>query len=273
MPRRHDAVRHELTVGGRTEVAVDANARAHHRILELLEPRRQVGEMLFAHFAVGIGVGADAGIMAREPSARRAMTRFAADAVLGGNGARGARGAVAAETHLRLGGIADAEIARDELAAIVIEDRPGAAVRTAGGRGLLPLHQLVLADDCAVAFHPAVAGRPRARSDAGVARAAFALRPRGRRKGERRNGEREQHRRQNAKCRGTTGGKCRARGTTGGKCRPRPIAALLPSVRRHPQYPFFPIRRLLRSGSIYTTPKASIASATFLNPAILAPFT
>ena len=37
--------------------------------------------------------------------------------------------------------------------------------------------------------------------------------------------------------------------------------------------PLFPNPALLRLEPIYTTPKASIASATFLNPAILAPFT
>src|SRR3546814_2188841 len=75
------------------------------------------------------------------------MAVFAADAIFGRHRGRLARGAVAAEAHLRLGGIADAQIARDELAAIVIQDRPGAAVRAAGGRGFLPAHQLVLADD------------------------------------------------------------------------------------------------------------------------------
>src|SRR3546814_3663923 len=80
--------------------------------------------------------------------------------------------------------IADAEIARDELAAVIVQHRPGAAVRAAGGRGFLPAHQLVLADDGPVALHPAVARRPGARGDTGVARGAFALRPRGRREAE-----------------------------------------------------------------------------------------
>src|SRR3546814_7377981 len=53
MPGRHDAVGDELAVGGRAEMAVDAHPCAHHRILELLQTRRQVGEMLFAHFAAG----------------------------------------------------------------------------------------------------------------------------------------------------------------------------------------------------------------------------
>src|SRR3546814_2676711 len=52
--------------------------------------------------------------------------------------ARRARGAVATEAHLRLRRIADAEIARDELAAVIVQHRPGAAVRAAGGRGFLP---------------------------------------------------------------------------------------------------------------------------------------
>src|SRR3546814_7450217 len=93
------------------------------------------------------------------------MAVFAADAIFGRHRGRLARGAVAAEAHLRLGGIADAQIARDELAAIVIQDRPGAAVRAAGGRGFLPAHQLVLADDGPIALHPAVAGRSGARSE------------------------------------------------------------------------------------------------------------
>src|SRR3546814_4053720 len=63
MPGRHDAVGDELAVGGRAEMAVDAHPCAHHRILELLQTRRQVGEMLFAHFAAGVGVGAHARIM------------------------------------------------------------------------------------------------------------------------------------------------------------------------------------------------------------------
>src|SRR3546814_1003877 len=69
------------------------------------------------------------------------------------------------EAHLRLRRIADAEIARDELAAVIVQHRPGAAVRAAGGRGFLPAHQLVLADDGPVALHPAVARRPGARSE------------------------------------------------------------------------------------------------------------
>src|SRR3546814_6487168 len=82
-----------------------------------------------------------------------------------------------------------------------------------------------------------------ARGDTGVARGAFALRPRGRREDEGGNRQREQHR--------GKGGKSRARGKTGGKCHPRPIAALLPSVRRHPQYPFSPTRALI-------TPRAEL---------------
>src|SRR3546814_14399616 len=69
-------------------------------------------------------------------------SRFAADAVLGGNRARRARGAVATEAHLRLRRIADAEIARDELAAVIVQHRPRAAVRAAGGRRFLPAHQI-----------------------------------------------------------------------------------------------------------------------------------
>src|SRR3546814_15667877 len=95
--------------------------------------------------------------MARQPAARRTVARFAADAVLGGNRARRARGAVATEAHLRLRRIADAEIARDELAAVIVQHRPRAAVRAAGGRRFLPAHQPVLADDGPVALHPAVA--------------------------------------------------------------------------------------------------------------------
>src|SRR3546814_8430896 len=82
-----------------------------------------------------------------------------------------------------------------------------------------------------------------ARGDTGVARGAFALRPRGRREDEGGNRQRAQHR--------GKGGKSRARGKTGGKCHPRPIAALLPSVRRHPQYPFSPTRALI-------TPRAEL---------------
>src|SRR3546814_2800702 len=73
MARRHDAMGDELAAGRRTEMAVDANPRAHHRVLELLEPRRQVRQMLAPHFAVGIRVRPDARIVAREPAARRAM--------------------------------------------------------------------------------------------------------------------------------------------------------------------------------------------------------
>src|SRR3546814_18409732 len=67
--------------------------------------------------------------------------------------------AVATGASLLLRRIADAEIARDELAAVIVQHRPGAAVRAAGGRGFLPAHQLVLADDGPVALHPAVARR------------------------------------------------------------------------------------------------------------------
>src|SRR3546814_19832035 len=79
------------------------------------------------------------------------------------------------EAHLRLRRIADAEIARDELAAVIVQHRPRAAVRAAGGRRFLPAHQLVLPDDGPVALHPAVAGRSRARGDSGIALTAFAL--------------------------------------------------------------------------------------------------
>src|SRR3546814_16817702 len=79
--------------------------------------------------SVGIGVGAPALIMARQPAARRTVARFAADAVLGGNRARRARGAVATEAHLRLRRIADAEIARDELAAVIVQHRDRKSTR------------------------------------------------------------------------------------------------------------------------------------------------
>src|SRR3546814_18245152 len=56
MARRHDAMGDELAAGRRTEMAVDANHRAHHRVLELIETRRQFRQMLAPHFAVGIRV-------------------------------------------------------------------------------------------------------------------------------------------------------------------------------------------------------------------------
>ena len=73
MPCRHDAVGDELPVAGRSEMAIDAHPGADHRILELFQPRRQVGEMFLAHFGIGIGAAPDPGIMAGEPAARRTM--------------------------------------------------------------------------------------------------------------------------------------------------------------------------------------------------------
>src|SRR3546814_4338336 len=77
MPRRHDAVGDELPLARRSEMAVDAHPRAHHRVFQLAKARAQIGEMLLAHLGIGVGGGADPGIMAGDPAAGGAVTRFA----------------------------------------------------------------------------------------------------------------------------------------------------------------------------------------------------
>src|SRR3546814_21098459 len=77
MPRRHDAVGDELPLARRSEMAVDAHPRAHHRVFKLAKARAQMGEMLLAHLGIGVGGGADPGIMAGDPAAGGAVTRFA----------------------------------------------------------------------------------------------------------------------------------------------------------------------------------------------------
>src|SRR3546814_14317753 len=77
MPRRHDAVGDELPLARRSEMAVDAHPRAHHRVFQLAKARAQIGEMLLAHPGLGVGGGADPGIMAGDPAAGGAVTRIA----------------------------------------------------------------------------------------------------------------------------------------------------------------------------------------------------
>src|SRR3546814_13712494 len=117
--------------------------------------------MLLAHLGIGVGGGADPGIMAGDPAAGGAVTRFARHPILDrACPAARRRIAVAAEAHSGAARIAAAEILGDEATAAVRQHRPGAAVGAAGGRGLLPPPEFVLLDDGAVAFLPAVAGRP-----------------------------------------------------------------------------------------------------------------
>src|SRR3546814_7630648 len=52
-------------------MAVDAHPRAHHRVFQLAKARAQIGEMLLAHLGIGVGGGADPGIMAGDPAAGR----------------------------------------------------------------------------------------------------------------------------------------------------------------------------------------------------------
>lgn len=225
MPRRHDAVGDELPLARGPEMAIDANARAHHRILQSAQAGAQIGEMLLAHFAAGAGVVADPGIVARDPAPRRAVAGFAGDPVLDRRGTAARRRiAVAPEAHRRARRIADAEVAGNELAAAGVEHRPCAAMRAAGGRGFLPAHQLVLTDNDAVALHPAVAGRSRAGRNTQETPAAFALRARRRRR--KRRGDRKHGKQQR---------QCRHR-------RPRPIAAPDASVRRHSHESPFALR-------------------------------
>src|SRR3546814_10803434 len=82
MPRRHDAVGDELPLARRSEMAVDAHPRAHHRVFQLAKARAQIGEMLLAHLGIGVGGGADPGIMAGDPAAGGAVTRFARHPIL-----------------------------------------------------------------------------------------------------------------------------------------------------------------------------------------------
>ncbi len=136
MARGHDTVGDELPVGGRAEVAVDAHTRADDRVFEFPEPRRQVREMLAAAFR-----GRDRRSFRRRHNGWRASRPRGRGTILqptpssAGTARAVSGGAVATEAHLRLGRVADAEIARDELAAVVIEHRPGAAMRAAGVEG------------------------------------------------------------------------------------------------------------------------------------------
>src|SRR5688572_14218811 len=108
-------------------------------------------------------MGAERGVVRRDPAARRAVAGFAADslrklearAALGGRGGR----RVAAEAGGLAGRIADPEGRRDLPPAQATKHRQRAAVRACARRGLLPGRDLVLANDLAVAFGAAVAGR------------------------------------------------------------------------------------------------------------------
>src|SRR6185503_10873439 len=124
-----------------------------------------------------VGVGAADRIMARDPARGGAVAGLAADAValLEARAARSRRGAVAAQAHRRAARLADAEPLRDHLAARLLKDRISAAVRAGGARRILPQHDLVLADDRAVAFASAVAGGAAAAGDADEGGAARAL--------------------------------------------------------------------------------------------------
>ena len=91
--------------------------------------------------------------MARQPARGGAVADPAADSValLEAGAARPGRRRMAAEAHRRLARLADAEPLGDHLAARVAQHRISAAVRAGGGRRVLPEHDLVLADDGAVA--------------------------------------------------------------------------------------------------------------------------
>ena len=89
--------------------------------------------------------------------------------------ARSGRRRMAAEAHRRLARLADAEPLGDHLAARVAQHRIGPAVRAGGGRRVLPEHDLVLADDGAVALAAAVAGGAAAAGDAHIGGAAAGL--------------------------------------------------------------------------------------------------
>src|SRR4029453_2029174 len=112
--------------------------------------------------------------MARDPARGRAMAGFAADAVgdLEAGAARSRRGCVAAEAHRRVRRLTDAEALGDHLAARLAQHVVGAAVRAGGAGRVLPEHDLVLADDRAVALAAAVAGGSAAAGDADMCRAA-----------------------------------------------------------------------------------------------------
>ena len=134
------------------------------RILERDEAARDVG-----------GVGAADRIMARTASPRPAPWQLSqpTPSEVWKRAPRGPAGVAWQPRHIgALGRLADAEPLGDRLRARLAQHRPGAAVRAGGGRRILPEHDLVLADDRAVAFAAAVAGGAAAGGDADIGGAA-----------------------------------------------------------------------------------------------------
>src|SRR4051812_42777884 len=147
-------------------------------------------------------MGAADRVMAGEPAGRRAVAAFAADAVgeLEARAARAGRGGrgVAAEAERRGRGVAEAEAGGDPARARLAQHGPGAAVGAGRGRGVLPDHQFVLADDGAGRLGAAVTSRAGAARDADEAAARVAGRGRGSRLEEQDEQERGEERRGSA---------------------------------------------------------------------------
>src|SRR3546814_6242934 len=92
------------------------------------------------------------------------MAGFAAHAVLRQETrpTRPRRSGMASQAGRRGSRIAQPQSRRDLLPPLAVQHGKGPAMRAARRRRLLPAHQFVLADDLAVALHPAMTGGPRA---------------------------------------------------------------------------------------------------------------
>ena len=102
------------------------------------------------------------------------MARLATDTVgqLEAGAARPGRGRVAAQAHRGAARLADTEALRDHLAARFGKDGGGAAVRAGSGGGVLPQHDLVLANDRPVRLAAPMAGGAATARDADIGAAA-----------------------------------------------------------------------------------------------------
>src|SRR3546814_16238098 len=67
MPRRPDEVGDELPITRRSELAVDANPRAHNPAFKLATARAQIGQSLLGKLGDGVGVCPDHGLHDGEP--------------------------------------------------------------------------------------------------------------------------------------------------------------------------------------------------------------